>query len=467
MVAYIANIKLMKKVMAMKCFKTSSGYDAKIEYIGGAEAEAKLMRDKILNTQNTEDIYEIKGNKYYINKNMTVDDIPADLKPGDAVLFERGGLWRIPCRENVIIPEGVIFGSYGSGEKPRFYGSAANFAGDPDWEKFSENIWKRHLPNRNAGIIVFDDKYALGDKKWSLEETTANYDFYYDGEHDDIYVYYDGDLLNDFESIEIGQRGDIITMKSNTVLDNVCIRYAASHGVATEHNMHNVTITNCEIGFIGGSLQFDRVRFGNGIEIKMGGQDITVKNNWVYQCYDAGITFQSWNNGKESRYHDIDFSENLIEYCYYGYEFFTTSAAGGGPYSEYKNINISDNIIRFSGYGWAHEQRPDKWMLSHIRGGQWAYMDYCEGFRICNNIFDSARAYIIHWWWHDENKNVIHPEAHEGLTVSENTYYQKLSDDNRCLLYHHNVPLTANDENELTEVIKRFDSNPRKIFLMK
>ncbi len=446
--------------------KNSSGYDAAATYACGAEAEAKAMRNKILSAPNTEELYNITGTKYYIKKDMDIDAVPKALKAGDAVLFERGGLWRVPCGDKVIVPNGVIFGAYGVGEKPRFYGSAYNYADGSLWEKHSENIWKRCIPGRNVGIIVFDEKYALGVKKWSLDDVNEDYDFYYDGDTEIMYLFYGGNLTDDFDSIEIGQRGDVVTMGSNTVVDNLCIRYGASHGISPESNAHNVTITNCEIGFIGGSMQFDQVRFGNGIEIKLGGQDITVKNNWVYQCYDAGITFQSWNIGKETYYRNVDMSENLVEYCYYGFEYFTTSTHCNSPYSEYKDITISKNIIRFSGYAWSHEQRPDKWMLSHIRGGKWAYMDYCENFRITDNIFDSARAYIIYWWWNREEDNFIHPDSHQGLTVSDNAYYHSLKDDKKCMLYHKDIPILAVNEAELIEAVKLFDSNPAKIVLL-
>ncbi|MBR5223933.1 MAG: right-handed parallel beta-helix repeat-containing protein [Clostridia bacterium] len=450
----------------MKTLKNSSGYDASIKYFGGAEKQAKEMRDAILNSPNTEDIYEIKGTKYYIKKDMSVDSIPEDLQPGDAVLFERGGLWRVQCKEKLIIPEGVIFGAFGTGEKPKFYGSAYNYANNSLWEKHTENIWKKHMPSRNAGIVVFDEKYALGVKQWALEDVKQNYDFYFDGPTDMFFMYYDGDLEKDFSSIEIGQRGDIITMNSNTVLDNVCIRYGASHGVKMEHNVQNVAVTNCEIGFIGGSMQFDQVRFGNGVELCLGAKNAVIKNNWVYECYDAGLTFQSWRSGKDTYYEGIDMSENLIELCYYGIEFFTTCFETSGLRSGYKDMKMCDNIIRFSGYTWCHEQRPDKWMLSHIRGGQWAWVPECENFKITGNIFDTARQYMIHWWWHGVDKNFIHPEPHVGLTVENNTYYQSLSNDKRCMLYHTNIPVEAQNYDELVAAVKLFDKNPKEIILL-
>ena len=450
----------------MKTLKNSSGYDASIKYFGGAEKQAKKMRDVILNAPNTEDIYEIKGTKYYIKKDMGVEAIPENLQPGDAVLFERGGLWRVPCKSVLNIPEGVIFGAFGVGEKPKFYGSAYNYADNSLWEKHAENIWKKHMPSRNAGIVVFDEKYALGVKQWSLEEVKENYDFFYEGETETFFMHYDGDLEKDFESVEIGQRGEIVTMHSNTVLDNFCIRYGASHGVTAVSNSDNTTITNCEIGFIGGSMQFDRVRFGNGVELPLGAKNSLIKNNWVYQCYDAGLTFQSWNVGRETFYENIEMSENLIEFCYYGIEFFTTTIDKSGIRSGYKNISFCDNIIRFSGYCWCHEQRPDKWMLSHIRGGQWAYVPECENFNINGNVFDNARQYMIHWWWHAEDKEYYHPEAQAGLTVENNAFYQSLADEKRCMMYHKNVSVEAANYDELVAAVKLFDENPKEVVLL-
>ncbi|HCH28286.1 MAG TPA: hypothetical protein DEW35_02140 [Ruminococcaceae bacterium] len=448
----------------MKYSKNSSGYDYRQKVIGNSDCSADALRTKILNSKNTEEIYEIKGNKYYITKEMSVTDIPEDLKPGDALLFERGGVFRILWHQGIDLPNGVIIGSYGVGDKPRFYGSQRNFADNSLWEKVEgkDNIIRTFLHGGNAGNIVFDDVACLGVKKWSLDDVKENYDFFYDCD-EYLYLYYEGNIGEDFKSIEISQREILITYGSDCIVDNLCLKYTGAHAVAAKHGTDNTRVTNCEIGFIGGSMQFGKTRFGNGIELPIGATRATVKNNYVYQCYDAGITFQSWSScGKESHYHDIDFSENLIENCCYGIEYFTTNTEGSGLYSDYKNISFKDNIIRFSGYEWSQLQRPDPWMTSHIRGGQWAYMDDCENFTITDNVFDISRACIVFWWWHDESKNVIHPEPHKGLTVKNNTYYQAPTPDKRCMTFHENIPVCAENEAEFLQAVKLFDKEPAK-----
>ena len=446
----------------MKYFKNSSGYDSQKSFIGYAKDLANSKRDEILNTPNTEDIYEIKGKKYYISKTNSLNDIPKNLNFGDALLFERGGLWR--TGKPIHIPEGVIVGAYGSGEKPKIYGSVNNFAKASLWEKENDNIWKTYLPFDNAGIMVFDDSFALGVKKWNMEDVRENYDFYYDYESEFLYFYYDSDIEADFKSIEIGTRFNIFDVESNSIVDNLCVKYTGAHGITTPNQSENVKITNCEVGFIGGSCQYKQVRFGNGIEMQLGCKNMIVKNNWVYQCYDAGITFQSWDSAKISTiYNDIDISENLIEFCHYGFEFFTTSVEETGLYSEYKNISISKNIFRFSGYAWGYEQRPRHWMNSHIRSSQRGWIQPIENYCFNQNIFDCSRASIVFWWWIDNKGVYNYPEKIPGVSAEGNCFYQAPMPDKRCMTYAYEDAVYAEDLNGLTIAAKRFDQNPKEI----
>lgn len=447
----------------MKYSQNSSGYDYKKSFIGYAGIQADKKRKEVFEAANTEEIYEIKGTKYYISIDTPFCDIPNDLKSGDALLFERGGLWRTNGA-TISIPNGVILGAYGEGDKPKFYGSANNFADNSLWNKENDNIWVTNLPYGNVGIMVFNHEAALGVKKWEMEEVTDNYDYYYDYESKNLYFYYDGDLEADFDSIEIGTRGDIFSLDSNTVIDNICVKYTASHGIVVSTQRDNVKVTNCEVGFIGGSCQFKQVRFGNGIEVQLGGTNITIKNNWVYQCYDAGITFQSWRGAnRETYYNNIDISENLIEFCYYGFEFFTTTIRESGLYSEYKNISISNNIFRFSGYAWSYEQRPDHWMNAHVRSSQRGWVEPIENFCFSENIFDCSRASIIFWWWKDTKGTLDFPEKMPGVSAKGNSFYQAPTPEKRCMTYAFEESALAENLEDLTKAVKRFDDNPKEI----
>ena len=441
----------------------SSGYNCKQQIVGGSEEQAKELKEKVLCSKNTEEIYNITGKKYYISRDMDLGDIPANLASGDAILFERGGVWRVPSNKPIVLSNGVTIGAYGKGPKPQLYGSQRNYADSSIWKKDSANVYKTSCSGGNAGNIVFNGNACLGVKKWSKSDLKENYDFYFAS--NTLYLYYTGDLGKDFDSIEVAQRGELISFYSGCTIDNLCLKYCGSHPINSTYGTDNTTITNCEIGYAGGSQQSGTTRFGNGIQFGIGATNVKVKYNYIYECYDAGFTFQTWSSAKRStHYYNIDLSENLIEKCAYGIEYFTTNTEGSGLYSDYKNISFNKNIIRFAGYEWSQFQRPDPWMTSLIRGGQWAYMDDCENFTITNNIFDISRACIVFWWWHDESKNVIHLEPHKGLTVSGNTYYQARTPDGRCMTYHKNKPVYAYNETQYQEAVRLFDSNPKAMY---
>lgn len=444
-------------------FDNCPNYDAARVFTGGAGKQAQQLKEKILNSANTEDIYDITGKKYYIQKGAALSSIPKTLKAGDAVLFERGGLWRVN-ETTLTVPEGVIFGAYGEGEKPRFYGSAKNYARSATWTDVGGNVWCVSLKGGNAGIIVFDEIYALGVKKWTREELTSDYDFYSDDDAKKLYLYCSGNPKTIFSSIEIGQRSDVICVKSGAVLDNVCVRYTGAHGITMSSGTHDVKVTNCEIGLLGGSRQHDTTRYGNGVEIQLGGKNITVKNNYVYQCYDAGITFQSWNSADMDTYYDgIDFNENLIETCFYNIEFFSTQPDRGGHYTELHNISIKNNILRFAGYGWSYEQRPGHWMTAHIRSSQRGWYEETENFVIADNIFDCSRACLVYWWWHSTDDSYVYDSPHPGVIVSGNSFYETTTIDGRVMGYRYENARNANDLKTLKKAVAVFDSSPKEV----
>ncbi|MBO7520071.1 MAG: hypothetical protein J6T73_04760, partial [Clostridia bacterium] len=356
------------------------------------------------------------------------------------------------------------FGAYGEGDKPMLLGSAKNYAGEGIWTSAGDNLWKTSLKGGNAGIIVFDNAYALGVLKWNKDEIESNYDFYTDEDTETLYMYYSGDIADDFDSIEIGQRNYVMRVRSNAIVDNICVKYTGGHGIVMPTGTENSKVTNCEVGFIGGSKHTSSSRFGNGVELQLGVKHIELSNNYVYQCYDAGLTFQSWDSANQATYYDdLDISNNLVEFCYYGLEFFTTVPELGGSYSELHNISVKDNIFRFSGYAWSYKQRPDHWMTGHIRSSQRGWYEETENFVIEDNIFDCSRTSMIFWWWHDTKGNFVHPEPHPGVTVRGNSFYQTFTTDNRCMNYRYETPRYATDLKGLKDAVAVFDSTPQKV----
>lgn len=194
---------------------------------------------------------------------------------------------------------------------------------------------------------------------------------------------------------------------SDITVDNLCIKYVGEHGIGAGGKcFKGLHVSNCELGWIGGSIQHYMgtdpnypqggrgtvTRFGNAIEIYGGCEDYRVENCYIYQVYDAGITHQISTGGNKITMTDVLYKDNLIEYCVYGIEYFL-DMQNGDTESYMKNIEMCGNIIRYSGGGWG-QQRHNTHTPAHIKG--WSYYNRAFGYTVHDNIFDRSAYRMLH-----------------------------------------------------------------------
>ncbi len=389
------------------------------------------------------------------------------LYPGDGVLFRRGDLFR----GEVQTRPGVSYGAYGEGEKPKFYGWDEDLARAELWEKYDEqhNIWKYKKQILDPGTLVLnhgethcrklipsyinlqfvcrDDKSRVFDMK---EEMTKDLDIFWEfdmiltrrpskGEDfpipcagDDFFgdLYFRCDRGNPgeiFSSIEAIVRRVAFRVgeNPNVTVDNICMKYLCFGVTAVGHSV-GLHVTNCEIGWIGGNIQgyfgtdpnFPQgirgsvTRFGNAIEIYGGCEDYLVDNCYIYEAYDAGASHQV-NTPQKVTMTNIRYTNNLIEKCVYGIEYFLDQLCGEDE-SYMEDVVMSHNIIRLSGYGWG-QQRHNVDTPALIKG--WSYKNTARKYSIYNNIFDRCAYRMLHLV---SLKEESRPEMHD------NTYIQHL-----------------------------------------
>ncbi len=368
------------------------------------------------------------------------------LKDGDTVLFRRGDLFR----GGVLASSGVSYGAYGEGEKPRFYGGEMDYADEKLWSEFDteKHIWKLEVKLNDPGTTVFNHgekhsrklipSYRNGrfvcrydeSKPFDVRnEMTQNLDIFW--EFDEVthttpskgedfpvpmtgpeykgvlYLRCDegnpGEVFDSIESVS-RETGVRVAQKKNVTIDNICMKYMC-FGVAASRFSSGLTVTNCEIGWIGGNIQHYNgtdpnypqgkrgsvTRFGNCIEIYGGCENYTVKNCYLYQCYDAGATHQFTTAEKIEMKH-IRYSGNLIENCVYGIEYFLNQINGERE-SCMEDVVMDGNIIRLSGYGWG-QQRHNVDTPALIKG--WSYVNTAKNYRIYDNIFDRSAYRMVH-----------------------------------------------------------------------
>ncbi len=473
-VCTLLNLSVKGKIEDMNC----KLIEATPEYLAGIDAKADTLKSGILGTKNTIDpsTYK-KGTVYYVSSSMgsdnnsgkspaaawkTLDKVnAAGLKEGDAVLFKRGDLWRGGLKTQ----SGVTYSSYGSGEKPRIYGSPENAADASKWSLMpgTNNIWVYYRDMNDVGELVFNggDSYARRiyfSFNWETKEyyrynsTTVKFDILtelnadltffsaanskYETKTVDrgdglMYNLAGMPMINDaecvgklylrcdagnpgevFDEIEFctmakNQYGHIVTGDLNRVtIDNLCLRYGGVHGIGGGDN-DGLTVTNCEIGWIGGNVHswvpfgdqdkiYKTVALGNAVEVARSCTNFTVANNWIYQCYDTAITNQSSfdsSNYRQRTVENLQYRDNLIEYNSNAFEIWLSGNLPENQTPIMKNILVEGNICRFTGYGFGFESRPNKDVGGFLSGGfsgKGAKCNRAENFVIRNNIFDRS-----------------------------------------------------------------------------
>ncbi len=434
--------------------------------------------------KNSKDACCIAGTVYYVSADgddeadglhparawKTLDKVnEAALQPGDGVLFCRGDIFR----GSIVARAGVTYAAYGEGEKPRLYGWSRDLADPSLWvlSDAEHHIWQLAEPILDAGTLVMN-----GGETWCRklipsyihgrfvcrEEESRPFTVAQEMTQDlDLYWYYEGCMTTQsskgedfpvplvdaksygtlylrcdrgnpgevFAQIEALPKRPMFTVRdtANVHIDNLCIRYVGHHAVSAGGHSVGLQVTNCEIGWIGGTIQHyfgtdpnypqgrrgTVTRFGNAVEIYGGCEDYLVQNCYIYQCYDAGITHQITTGGKRVTMSHIRYLDNLVEKCVYAIEYFL-DMTGGDRESTMDDVLICGNMLRYAGYGWG-QQRHNVDTPALIKG--WEYVNRAKDFVIENNLFDRCAYRMLH---------LVAAERASCPQMRGNTYVQHL-----------------------------------------
>lgn len=430
------------------------------EFLNNIETISQKRKEEILSAK---DNITIIGTTYYVSADgndendgktpstawKTLSKVSsANLLPGDGVAFRRNDTFR-GC---VNTKEGVSYFAYGEGDKPKLYAWDKNLADPSLWQIYDKehNIWKLNELILDCGTLVFNEgeahsrklipsykygKFVCRDNESKdfvlADEMTCDLDLFCSytermttypskGEnfpvpvvefdnYGDLYLRCDkGNPGEIFTSIEALAKRNMFTVKNidNVKIDNICMKYIGAHAIAAGGKCcKGLHVTNCEIGWIGGTIQNylgvdpnypegmrgSVTRYGNGVEIYGGCDDYLVKDCYIYQCYDAGITHQYTTRGEKIGMTNIRYLDNLVEYCVYSIEYFLEKINEKESYIE--DCVMAGNILRHSGYGWG-QQRHNTHTPAHIKG--WSYENTASNYVIYNNIFDRAAYRMLH-----------------------------------------------------------------------
>ena len=454
-------------------------------------AQADTRKQAILNSPSE---YSISGTTYYVSNsgNDLKDGLTPDtawatiarmnlqnLQPGDGVLFERGGIYRGVFKYR---PDGITYSAYGTGPKPKIYGSQENGVDPAKWTLLegTTNIWVYYKVMYDVAGIVFDDnarvalrQTALWDGTqyvqvtdhsvpFGLDDVRSMPDLHFSSLPDftgltpqqatceldregPLYLRCDaGNPGTVYESIEFmckpstpanGGWPVLVQVGTNCVVDNLSIMYSNECGIlASSHSI----VSNCEVSFCGGSQtdyyggrlgapQVALIRGGDGIVI--GGADgATVRDSYIHNIYDLAITTETATppDGEAHATKNIVIKGNLVEDCSGAISIadFIATANKDSSLVSFSDITVEDNYFLYSGYGWSHQEPDYDWGTEGpVNNGNATLMfsypaDTATNILFRNNVFYLGKYALINGTWGHENP------ADCGLIFSGNTYVQ-------------------------------------------
>ena len=367
------------------------------------------------------------------------------------VCFKRGDTWR---GEQLVAIPNLTVTAYGEGAKPVIMGSPENGGGSANaskWTDMGNNIWRYEGSNAwaDVGNIIFNDGESYAKKITQLyvknagqsdyritdftnapaqtytfdlwDDLKNDLDFFHDknfeggsGATGYLYLYSAINPALRFESIEFARKTNLVKIHhtDNVTVDNICFKYEGGHAIAADGQpgsslvLDDLTVQNCEFYWIGGSIQ-DRiknsavgtttvtydVRYGNAIEVYGTCDGFIARNNYIYQVFDAGITVQKTvgDSSDDWSQKNIQFVDNVIEYCNYSIEYFLTDVPSGNN-SSIVNFKISGNLMWNAGKGFCETRMIwGRGFAAHIKSQFTSPCNKASDFEISDNVMIGTR----------------------------------------------------------------------------
>lgn len=371
-----------------------SSYSGKAIYVSSSDGNDS--NDGLSPETPIKTLSELHDRAYYNDERQLVS--------GDAVFFKRGDVWR---GETYTCVEGVIYSAYGTGEKPKFYGSPESGAGKDKWKLVyegdnNEKIWKYYKDITDVGGVIFDGGKSWAnriygwwsvDKKGYVEFDAPDISFDYTTELakdldfccmidysrvtgypisryllnylGPLYLRCDagnpGVIYHEIEFETTSKENDwmpIFRAKSNCTLDNLSILYFGDVGIAsdTEKALYceNIHVQNCEIGYGGNCVLLYSGEKPTTNSFMAGDGISGIFNNGVVEkcyCHDIdgnAITSESGDTGADIK-GDVTYKDNVVSRCGQG-----ITIQNWAYRLTLGTLNVTGNIAVDMGEGYVH-----------------------------------------------------------------------------------------------------------------
>lgn len=152
---------------------------------------------------------------------------------------------------------------------------------------------------------------------------------------------------------------------NGTTFDNLAIKYFGAHGISVG-GVENFTVRNCELGWLGGSIQIYGflgrdypTRFGEGIQNWGACDGYYIQNSWIYQIYDGAVSSQRSvvDDDTPLLMQNIQVTDCLFEYNTASVEMWLNPSAKQAQQPDrygFVGMRVTGNLFRNIGYGFGN-----------------------------------------------------------------------------------------------------------------
>lgn len=288
----------------------------------------------------------------------------ASVGSGDSLFLKRGDTWfesfSMGSRTDV---RGLRIGTYGRGPRPMLCGLKCSNI----WNETQPGVWCIDLTVASdqirgfrseavdVGFIVDQTGNVHGVKRWELESLKDPWDFYSDEEY--LYV---KSNVDPGAGVGIAVKANGVNVPRDVVVQSLHIYGWGGHGIQQRDGLNSV-VEDCVVELIGGSQLSGTTRYGNGVEVWIGAENVVYRGNCVRQTYDAAFTMQGSVDVASGYFgwRDVHFAQNLIENCNQSFETWADVGANGETGHGFERCSFTRNTARFAGENWAGNIRPD------------------------------------------------------------------------------------------------------------
>jgi parallel beta-helix repeat protein len=186
-------------------------------------------------------------------------------QPGDTIDFKRGETWR----ETLTPPSSgtsghpITFGAYGAGNLPKIYGSTAVAT----WTDEGSNLWYATLATDPLSVWFINTDTTV---HWGKEEAlkanlNAEYEWWWDGPNDRLYVYATSDPDTRYTSVENAtrNRGLDPEAQSYITIQDIEVAYVKYYAIAVGSNCLIQRCTVHHVNIVGATSMADGIRLCN------------------------------------------------------------------------------------------------------------------------------------------------------------------------------------------------------------